>query len=84
MISYTHRRNLPQPVACQRVFFEISFTIGPCRVEAAIDSTPPLISIQEHKYAVYHTLPVFKCGAIFDDCLKDTFSVSYSGDGWLD
>jgi len=20
MISYTHRRNLPQPVACQRVF----------------------------------------------------------------
>jgi len=27
MISYTHRRNLPQPVACQRDFFKITFLI---------------------------------------------------------
>jgi len=53
------------------------FSIDLCRLETAVDSTPPL-SIQEQKYAVYRSLPVLKSGTVFADCLKCHFSISFS------
>jgi len=41
----------------------------------------PATSIQELKYAVYRTLPALKSGAVFADCLKCQFSISFLG--WL-
>jgi len=35
-------------------------------------------SIQEQKYTVYRTLPDLKCRAVFADCLKYHFSISFS------
>jgi len=36
----------------------------------------PAASIQEQKYCVYRTLPVWKSGTVFADCLKYRFLIS--------
>jgi len=40
----------------------------------------PAISIQEQNYPVYRTLPVFKSGTVFADCLKCHFLIPFSED----
>jgi len=41
-------------------------------------STRPATSIQKQTYAMYRTLPVLKRGAVFADCLKFFFLISFS------
>jgi len=55
------------------VFF---FSIDLCRVETAIDSTPPLPS-KNRNNVVYRTLPLVR-GTLFADCLKCQCSISLS------